>query len=387
MRYRKSILLILLLLVVGAYVLTEKDYGPVNVAYKTLLGKYPDLELDLNAPPPDIDKKNITKHFSALGLRCSSERSSLGNYVCWAYIGKYNGIPAKLVAFFFDGNNLRKIRISFNGWNHKKILEDLHRKYGKPELTSHRGIHGEPMIIWPMGTGIIAASERLKLYEESVILWTSNGSIFQELIRKVEQLVKNENETKQIIQHQQAKMDGGPNITEYNTDSYFYRSLAETRKIPASLNNELINWIKANANRLPSPFMMELANRVYATDKQEAIKWYATFRLFSAYDAARCKDKTAAQGILRVHMLYPQIQDHVKNDAQSYASALPIALQWTKEQNFRGSPVWLCAHAISAFRFDENIKPVPVPVEDVVYPEEDWSGIWNQVITRHEELQ
>ncbi len=385
MRTRKLLLAVLLLITVGVYVATEKEGGPADVILKTLLGKYPDLELDLNAPLPDVDRTSIAKHFSTLNLHCYSEQSNLGDYVCWSDIGKFNGIPAKLVAFFFEGKNLSNIRISFNGWNHKKLLEHMKKNYGEPELTHTRGIHGESMIQWHIDTGIIAAGQKLKIYEESVVLWISKGTIFRKLIGEVETLVKKENGTRQVNQSMEVRHEGRAAISVYNTDRSFYGSLSATRKIPSFLNSELIKWIKDNANRLPSPFMMELASRVYVTDKQEAIKWYAVFRLLSTYDAARCKDKTAAQGALQVAMLYPQLNNHVKNDAQSYVNALPLAMQWVKEQNYQGSPVWLCAHGISAFKFDENSKPVPVPVADLVYPEDDWSNIWRQVITRHVE--
>src|SRR3989304_5066439 len=109
MRTRKLLLAVLLLITVCVYVATEKEGGPADVILKTLLGKYPDLELDLNAPPPDVDRTSIAKRFSALNLHCYSEQSNLGDYVCWSDIGKFNGTPAKLVAFFFDGKNLSNI--------------------------------------------------------------------------------------------------------------------------------------------------------------------------------------------------------------------------------------------------------------------------------------
>jgi hypothetical protein len=386
MRTRKLLLAVLLLITVGVYVATEKEGGPADVILKTLLGKYPDLELDLNAPPPDVDRTSIAKHFSALNLHCYSEQSNLGDYVCWSDIGKFNGIPAKLVAFFFEGKNLSNIRISFNGWNHKKLLEQMKKNYGEPELTHTQGIHGESMIQWHIDTGIIAASQKLKIYDESVVLWISKGAIFRKLIGEVEKLAKKENETSQINRAKEVKREGTSAITEFNTDGYFYGSLLATRKIPAFLNSELIKWIKDNANRLSSPFMMELASRVYVTDQQEAIKWYAVFRLLSSYDTARCKDKTAAQGALQVTMLYPHLNNHVKNDAQSYVNALPLAMQWVKEQNYQGSPLWLCAHGISAFRFDENSKPLPVPVEELIYPASEWPDIWNRVMAGHEQM-
>ena len=62
-------------------------------------------------------------------------------------------------------------------------------------------------------------------------------------------------------------------------------------------NKEVIEFLIENINRLPTPYIYELSRRLYFDDKQAAYNWLYLGRLMARYDAMRCSDKTAGQGI------------------------------------------------------------------------------------------
>ncbi|WP_342736173.1 tetratricopeptide repeat protein [Bradyrhizobium sp. B117] len=64
------------------------------------------------------------------------------------------------------------------------------------------------------------------------------------------------------------------------------------------LNDEqIVGQLKSQLRSLSPPFIFELARRTFALDKQDAMTFFWLARLRAYYDATRCTDATAGQGI------------------------------------------------------------------------------------------
>ena len=119
--------------------------------------------------------------------------------------------------------------------------------------------------------------------------------------------------------------------------------------LPLSKNAEVIGAIKKDMGTLPPLILFELARRVYADNPQEAMMWYRLGFIRSRYDAVRCTDKTAEQGILQWMEVASEVRELMLKQPQQAKAAGLEALK--VEKDFRGDlpPSGLCLHGIVAY--------------------------------------
>src|SRR5215467_2862033 len=83
----------------------------------------------------------------------------------------------------------------------------------------------------------------------------------------------------------------------------------------------LIPQLIAQANVLPPPYLYELARRTWATDKATAMEWFAVGKTRAWYDAMRCVDTTARQGVMYLPMIAPDVVAGIEADREAYQKA------------------------------------------------------------------
>lgn len=146
---------------------------------------------------------------------------------------------------------------------------------------------------------------------------------------------------------------------------------------PLSDSPTLIPQLIAKAGVLPPPYLYELARRLWATDKATAMEWFAVGKARAFYDAMRCVDTTARQGIMYLPMIAPDVVAGIEADRGEYRKAGLRALARPDVFVDAISPAWICAHGIqainSAIQGNQNFEP------NWLRPSSEWGGIRQEV--------
>lgn len=121
------------------------------------------------------------------------------------------------------------------------------------------------------------------------------------------------------------------------------------------------NLIEKNSEKVPSFYIITVADYVYKTDKDKAVEYYYRGMLRAKEDVLMCVDTTARQQFNIWPRVAPKTVRYVservfeQNDKAYLANALQKALDWDKSHSKRYDPSWACYHGINVFI--ENGKP------------------------------
>lgn len=143
-------------------------------------------------------------------------------------------------------------------------------------------------------------------------------------------------------------------------------------------NERLIEWVLANHERLNALFLIDLSGRVFLRDRAEGLKWHYVSQMWARYDAERCTDKTAGQGLM---FLFGRLAEDVSSYANKHMfdgteeipSAIAAAVAWEKDHPSLASPLWICSHGMSAYQ--ATVGNTHLPPEKMVHPKEKWPAI------------
>lgn len=170
----KKILLLILVLVAG-WQLTEKK----PEWFLKMLTKIPmintDVVVDFEQIPEGISEQQLIKEYDHLLLYCAYEPSNLGDRVCSTHISEFNEIEAKVVAFFFDDDRFRYLRVSFPVEEHQKLISWLDSNYKQSARTpGSKEMFGQPLKAWRSSRGILAAfADTPTSRQETLLTWVS----------------------------------------------------------------------------------------------------------------------------------------------------------------------------------------------------------------------
>lgn len=174
------LLLILLILAIGLWIATAKPNIGIRFLEETMpnLTVWNTLDINFNNITSDLNEEKVIQKFQDVKLKCMREGTEMGDRVCWAYIRKANGIPAKLAAFFFIENKIFQIKIDVKGEEHTRLLNQLKDDYGEWEfMTNQPGPYGSPIAAWFLPSGTLSVSETVPAGVDSQILWVSNSAM------------------------------------------------------------------------------------------------------------------------------------------------------------------------------------------------------------------
>lgn len=119
---------------------------------------------------------------------------------------------------------------------------------------------------------------------------------------------------------------------------------------PMSENAKLIPYLRNRIERLSPPLIFELARRTFETDKEEAVTLFWLARLRAMYDARRCTDKTAAQGVFQWNNVVTELLAYVRANPSVSNAGKNAALGRESGLSEELSPAWICFHGIFAMR-------------------------------------
>jgi hypothetical protein len=103
------------------------------------------------------------------------------DFLCSAHINTaYDGIPARLVTFFFTKGELSDVRIEFPSSSFKKLQSYLYRKLANrtrldtlPQYDFGTDNMGGRLMVWAVPNGLLITSDSEVPGDRTVLLWTS----------------------------------------------------------------------------------------------------------------------------------------------------------------------------------------------------------------------
>lgn len=142
---------------------------------------------------------------------------------------------------------------------------------------------------------------------------------------------------------------------------------------PTSENGKIIPQLVANSNVLPPPYLYELSRRLWPTDKSASMEWLAIGMARARYDALRCADKTARQGIQFLPMIAPDVIKGLEQDRKAFGEAGKHAL--TKSDLFVDavSPMWICMHGMGAI--NSALQGKKLAESEWLVPASEWAAL------------
>lgn len=138
-------------------------------------------------PQEDLirEYKNRGHKLKCYGNLQKEERITAQNdYLCSAYINTaYDGIPARLVTFFFSKGELSDVRIEFPSSSFGKLQNYLSRKLANrtrldllPQFDFGTDNMGGKLMVWAVPNGILITSDSQVKGDITVLHWTNQFS-------------------------------------------------------------------------------------------------------------------------------------------------------------------------------------------------------------------
>lgn len=142
---------------------------------------------------------------------------------------------------------------------------------------------------------------------------------------------------------------------------------------PVAENAVLIPQIIASANAIPPQYLYELARRLWPTDRRGAMEWLAVGMARARYDASRCVDKSAKQGIAFLDLIAPDVMSGIKEDRKAFSQAGRRALDRGDLYADAVSPAWICSHGIKTISM--ALQGQKATESDWLTPPGDWASL------------
>lgn len=148
---------------------------------------------------------------------------------------------------------------------------------------------------------------------------------------------------------------------------------------PMTENSVLVPQIIAGANAVPPQYLYELARRLWPTDRSSAMEWLAVGMVRARYDASRCVDASARQGIAFLDLIAPDVMTGIKQDRKAFSEAGRRALGRADLYADAVSPVWICSHGIKTISM--ALEGKKAAERDWLIPPADWASLKSGVGT------
>lgn len=117
---------------------------------------------------------------------------------------------------------------------------------------------------------------------------------------------------------------------------------------PMAESAVLVPQLIATAHTLPPQYLYELARRLWPTDRSKAMEWLVVGMARARYDALRCVDKSARQGIGFLGSIASDVMTGIKENRKVFSEVGRRALARADLYTDAVSPAWICSHGIQA---------------------------------------
>jgi hypothetical protein len=183
-------------------------------------------------------------------------------------------------------------------------------------------------------------------------------------------------ETPQVVVENQG------NVTLIKTGGTGWAGVIEAiqklRALPADKDAQLIDVLQKNMDTLPPAYIYELARRTCASDPDRAIYLFDLAGARARYDAFRCVDETAQEGIAATIMSLPMPECKALADMSKTVAALKTLRASTEPFSSMAPPWWICSHGMAAVMAGLSNKTLAM--SEWEKPQSEWAGIKRDIV-------
>ena len=148
-------------------------------------------------------------------------------------------------------------------------------------------------------------------------------------------------------------------------------------------NTDLIDWALTHQDRINALVLFDVSRRVFLKDKREGLKLFYAAHMWVSYDAARCKDKSAANGVSLLATSAPEILEYAGNHLNETHQAQKTALTWEADHPSQASPEWICRRGMVSYQ--AAIEGQNQPSVDMVVAKQNWPEIRRKLQSKWEQ--
>ena len=141
----------------------------------------------------------------------------------------------------------------------------------------------------------------------------------------------------------------------------------------------LVPQLIASVNTLSPQYLYELARRLWPTEQSKAMEWLVVGMARARYDALRCVDKSAREGIGFLGAIAPDVMTGIKEKRKAFSEAGRRALARADLYSDAVSPAWICGHGIQAISM--ALEGKKANQRDWLTSSAEWEGVKSAVST------
>jgi hypothetical protein len=172
--FHKTLFIVLMVLApLWWLTMTEDGQQRADGVLLRLLGHKP-IDLKIEALDSQLTEAELKQVYPDLPWLCQDANTNFGNRVCTSEIGTYNGLPSRLIAFYFGNGQLTALKLNYRENYHVQLGSQLIKQLGQPDVPvaiSGEGPAPQNILQWHSDHGTVIIKEELNKGEEPAMLW------------------------------------------------------------------------------------------------------------------------------------------------------------------------------------------------------------------------
>ena len=173
-------LLILMAVFIPPFWLLFTDEGSrvSDTALLWLLGK-DEIRISLADLESSFSASEIRAVYSENDWECGDQATALGDSLCIAQIGTFNGYPSQVVTFHFQSDRLSAMKLVYREQYHEQVLGHLITTFGQPNNVAEAladGPDAASVLQWDSPSGVLVLKKTLDSQDEPALLWLAKSA-------------------------------------------------------------------------------------------------------------------------------------------------------------------------------------------------------------------
>jgi hypothetical protein len=133
-----------------------------------------EIALNLKALEHSLSEREFKVVYPDLDWHCQEKKNTLGERICVARIGVFNGIPSHYISALFQNQQISSIKVGYRRHYHGQLKQHIQHQLGAPHQTQNQ-IENSPQKVnvlqWASEHGIVILKAALQEEDEAALLW------------------------------------------------------------------------------------------------------------------------------------------------------------------------------------------------------------------------
>lgn len=154
-------------------VFTQQGQRFADVVVLKMTGRE-EMRINFDELYPSITEEQLSQAWPELEFQCRDKASPFGSRLCATDIAAFNNNPSRYISFFFADEQLRAMKIGYQGAYHDAIAEQLKGMLGTPMVSTRA--ESTAVYQWRAGGGfVVMPRERVGMDGEPALLWLARA--------------------------------------------------------------------------------------------------------------------------------------------------------------------------------------------------------------------